>query len=212
METMGWRLTGKSPMFHHNGRLANPFDPFSVAIRAITSKPAKKKTEDDALVLYWLEWAGGLYPDKPLTPTSAEGAVVAPVIPEANLLSFLNDGARFNRKGADIYRGVTILGGNAKLLVPGWPERKTLRQVFDLGEFTDVRSVVLPSGGRTMRCRPIFREWSLEFSLAFDTEILSRGNLEAAAHRAASYNGLGDGKPLFGRCHAEEIAVEAVAA
>ena len=138
-----------SSLLMHNGRLANPFDPYSLAVKAITSKPAKKKTEDDAMMLYRLEWLGGLYLPRLVPPSEADAATDRPTIPEANILSFINDGARFSRKGQDVYRGVQVM--DAAFGAPDWPTAP-LGKIFDGGEFTDVRSVVMPSGGRTMRC------------------------------------------------------------
>lgn len=211
MGEVRFRCVGSAPLIQHNGRLSNPFDPFAVAIKEVTAK--KKKTEEDCLAIYWLEWCGSLYSEKMFKPSEAQETVVRPIIPESNLLSFINDGARHVKRGPDVWRGVQILSGNALILGTGWPEKKKLGDVYKLGDYCDIRSIVNPStGGRSMRSRPIFREWSIEFTAMFDDEILSRSDLISWVERAARYNGLCDGKPLFGRCKAEVIEDAKIAA
>lgn len=201
METIKFRCEGKEgvSLLMHNSRLANPFDPFAIASKAITSK--KKKTEEDAMMIYWLEWAGGLYVDAKINPEVAEKTVAHPVIPAQNILSFINDGARHVKKGQDVWRGVQIVEPSIPLLETGWP-KKPLGTIHTSGDYTDIRCVVNPStGARVMRCRPIFPKWALEFSLIFNPEILSRKEVIGFVERAGNINGLCDGKPLFGRCN-----------
>lgn len=193
MDKITFKVTGVTPLLMHNGRLANPFDQHAIAIKTITSK--RKKTEDDQLSLFWLEWQGGLYWDEE----------TGPYIPGANLESFLNDGARVHRRGQDILRGVIMLEDKAKLSC-NWPKKKELRAIFDSGEFNDVRGVVNPStSGRTMRCRPIFKEWSCEATFSFDPEVVSRDDMILFAGVAGKRAGLCDGKPKYGRCTVEPI-------
>ena len=200
MELMQVTCIGTSPLLMHNARLANPFDPFTIAVKEVTSK--RKKTEEDASVIYWNEWCGGLYTDKKFLPSEAEKVMVKPIIPAANILSFLNDGARHFKRGQDVWRGVTICNLHAPLDNTNWPEKKTLKQIYDSGTFSDIRSVVI-GAARTMRSRPIFENWSFTFDLQFDPELLNRSDLISFVDRACRYNGICDGKPLFGRCRAE---------
>ncbi len=53
------KLTGVRPMLQHNGRLANPLDPFTKAVAAISKK--RGKTEKDIADLAQIEARGGLY-------------------------------------------------------------------------------------------------------------------------------------------------------
>jgi hypothetical protein len=193
-------ITHHAPLMQHSGRLANPFDAFACEIKKLTSKPAKKKTESDGEMIAWWEWAGGLYTSAPITPDTAADAIVTPTIPDLNVLAGVQAGARFQRKGVDVMRGCAIIPGSVKLDVPGWPSRKTLRAIFDQDrQFVDYRSVVMPSGGRTMRCRPIFSAWSLAFAVAVDEEIIDVKSVSDAITRLASHIGLLEYRPLFGR-------------
>ena len=128
MDSVSFRLKGLSPMLHHSSRLANPFDPYAVAIKDVTSK--KKKTEEDAGVIYWLEWCGSLYVTQRPLPSEADDAVVgAPIVPEDNILSLVNDGARHQTRGQGVWRGITVVGGHSKILGSGWPERSAATSI-----------------------------------------------------------------------------------
>lgn len=195
-----FRIVGKTPLLMHNGRLANPFDEFAIAIKKITSK--RTKTEADQLDLFWLEWQGGMYFSGDL----------GPIIPAANLESCINDGARTLRRGQDTLRGVTVFedaqlesvtGSNGSTKYqPVWTKKQMadLRGIYDTNVFQDVRGIVNPStSGRSMRCRPIFKTWAAKFTAMFDPEILNRDDLIQFVTIAGNTRGICDGKPKYGR-------------
>ena len=49
-------ITGTAPMLMHNGRLANPLDPATQTLKALTSK--RKKTDDDLFDIRTLGFRG----------------------------------------------------------------------------------------------------------------------------------------------------------
>ncbi len=55
-------LIGISTLLMHNGRLANPTDKWTKALKEVTSK--KKKTEEDHLEIKKMEWRASLYMDE----------------------------------------------------------------------------------------------------------------------------------------------------
>jgi hypothetical protein len=52
-------LTGTHPMLMHNGRLANPIDPWTRQLKALTSK--RKKTDEDILQIAQVEARAGCW-------------------------------------------------------------------------------------------------------------------------------------------------------
>jgi hypothetical protein len=205
MEVVKIRLKGLAPLLMHSARLADPSDAFALAIKAITSK--RKKTESDAAEIHWLEWCGGLYLQDYLSgPSVAEKFVSVPIIPAANLIGFIQDGAKASRQGQDVLRGADVIE-NAALEKTGWPKNKTLRQIFDMRTYVDIRGIVNPStGGRTMRCRPIFKEWEASFAVMMDPATLNRKDIMNFATTGGAQKGICDYKPKFGRCEAEDAA------
>jgi hypothetical protein len=194
-QTIRFRLTGIAPLLMHNGRLANPFDPFAQKMKEITSK--RKKTEADQMALFRIEWEGGLY-------WSEE---TGPHIPGPNLESMVNDGARPTKQGQEVLRGSVVVEDKCPLLNTGWPKSKDLDAVYDMHKFVDIRNIVNPStNGRSMRCRPLFREWAVEFTLAFDPEVLNEKDCKMFVITAGKQKGLCDGKPRFGRFAAEVVS------
>ena len=59
-------ITGTAPLLMHNGRLANPLDPSTQALKSLTSK--RKKTDDDLFDIARAEFLGGLYIDPDVGP------------------------------------------------------------------------------------------------------------------------------------------------
>ncbi len=75
-EAIAVDLIGVGPMLMHCARLADPLDPLTKAIAAITSK--RMKTEADHARIAELEWQGGLWlhNDLPCLPAHCIKAVV----------------------------------------------------------------------------------------------------------------------------------------
>jgi len=50
-----------------------------------------------------------------------------------------------------------------------------------------------------LRCRPIFREWEIDFTVLFDERAIQREDLDMVVGDAGTMIGLGDYRPRFGR-------------
>jgi hypothetical protein len=99
MKTMTLKITGIRPLVLHNGLMADPTNPYTIAIKKITSKGSKKMTEHDHRERDKLEWEAGLY-------WSEEIGGIA--IPSDNLERCIQDGAKKNRLGKDFAAGVFV--------------------------------------------------------------------------------------------------------
>ena len=58
---------------------------------------------------------------------------------------------------------------------------------------------VRSTGGSIMRTRPIFPEWTLDFTLAYADDVISKDEVERALSDAGRLVGLCDWRPKFGR-------------
>jgi hypothetical protein len=179
-------LMGTADLLMHNERLANPFDPITKAIAAITAKK-KKQTEEDKLQVQRLEWEGGLYYD----PHSG------PFLPGANIKKCIQEAATAWRGGRDILRGITPLEAEIPLLYEG---PRDLEGLWNQKErFCDLRMVKV-NAGKVLRARPRFpKSWGLETSLLLNTAILDVEEFTQYLRHAGSITGLGDYRPTFGR-------------
>lgn len=192
MNSITFKLASEAPMMMHNQRLSNPLDPIVKEIGKITRK-GKKKTDDDYAAISWLEFQGGLYWRKE----------TGPYMPCENLHSFVNSGARAQKKGKDVNKALWVMG-DAKLIYAGPREPEAM---FKLKEkFVDTRTLKLPGQGRVLRTRPIFHEWSLEFTVSFRPDIMDAEDVIRFVSDASSLSGLGDSRPRYGICKSEVIS------
>lgn len=84
-------------------------------------------------------------------------------------------------------------------------EQLTAEQLWEQNErYADVRAVIV-NNSRVMRTRPIFHDWSIEFSADFDDEQINRDQLIKATEDAGRMVGLCDYRPKFGRFTVEVL-------
>lgn len=182
MDTVTVRVSGTAPLLMHNVRLANPLDEYVKAIKLITSKP--KKTDADYEELFKLEHAAGLYYSEK----------IGPYLPGRMIRAAMINGAKLLKLGTALERTLLVRETQAKLMYDGPRDRDKL---YISGHYTDIRSVSAQGtrgGGKTMRCRPIFEQWEIEFTLSVDPTIISLDNLRQCVDRAGAYHGFGDGR------------------
>lgn len=178
----GRSAAGGSPLVMHNERLADPLDEIVRAIAAISKK--RNKTEADHLEIARLEFEGGLY-------TNGNG----PCLPAWNILRCLQDGAKRHKRGLDVLRGVYPATEHADVAYEGPRETDAL---WKDGSFA-LRKTVGIQRARTMRTRPIFREWQCELPVEVDPVVWDLDTLANCWKDAGVYAGLGEMRPVYGR-------------
>lgn len=191
MEALTLRLSGIPgvALMTHNERLANPLDPITREMKAVSSK--RSKTDEDLAELARLEFEGGLY----LTEDGQAG------IPSWNIFRSIQDGGKVNRLGTAIARAVVMTSADIvpiKHSGPSSPEA-----MFAAGMY-DQRSVKVGQA-KVTRTRPIFRDWVVEASLLLDTEIVNLDDFLRAAENAGRMSGIGEYRPRFGRYEVESV-------
>lgn len=176
-------LTGTAPLLMHSSRLADPLNPATKALKRVTSK--RQKTDDDHEEIARLEHVGSLYLDPD----------IGPYVPGENIARALVDGAKLSRQGVKITRGVFISTDVNPLSYNGPRDAEGL---WANENFRHMASVKVGTA-RTMRCRPVFREWTTEAEGILDPNIIDLADLEGVAITAGQVVGLGDWRPRFGR-------------
>lgn len=183
MKSVTYQIRGTSPLLMHSERLANPFDDFTRAIKAVSGK--RKKTEDDLLEMARLEHHGGLYYDE------AAGIHV----PGWNIFATIVGGGKLHKLGTTIKRAVFVLEDKVPLIYDG---PKTPEALFKDKRFVDMRGVKVGTA-KIMRCRPIFKAWSATFTATYDENSIQRAELDRCVFDAGAMVGLGEYRPRFGR-------------
>lgn len=174
-------IKGVAPLMMHNGQLADPMNKYAIAIKKISSK--RNKTDEDYIEIAHLEFLGGMYYDK----------TIGVYIPVENIDAMVRDAAKLKKLGTSVQRGVQCDGFILPLEYVGPRDPEVM---WDTTEFRDVRGIKNgASGGRVMRCRPLFREWSLTFTLTYEKTQINEENLRQCVEDAGKYIGLGDYRP-----------------
>lgn len=185
MATVRVSLTGTQPLILHNGRLANPLDPHTREMKALTGK--RGKTDDDLALLMMVEAEGAAYE----TPEGYIG------LPDANIWRSLNEAAKAYKRGKDISRAVIYDPERiAPVAIEG--ELVPVKDFLQREGAIDYRPVGV-MGKKTMRARPIIHNWAVSCDFEVYTDILMVQDLEQMLDRAGRLEGVGDHRPQYGR-------------
>lgn len=176
MKTVRIVGTGSTPLIMHSDTLSDPLSAATKDFKKISGKRAK--TDDDHEALARMEYEAGLY-------LGADGRVV---IPLRNLTKCLIEGARVTKSGAKIERGVVGVGVETELIYSG---PRTPADLYKDGRFVSRMSVRVGTA-KTMRVRPIFREWGFVAEYAIDPAVIDDEHFLEIATTAGSLIGLGD--------------------
>jgi hypothetical protein len=188
-ERLKFRLTGIAPLIMHNGRMADPMDQYSRAIKEISSK--RKKVDADFEEMARLEWMGGLY--------LSNGA---PCIPDYVLEAALigrGGAARSQKMGKEAAAGMFVM----QSFPLEYEGPKDPAELWKIEEFRLARAVRVGQA-RVIRTRPIFREWASSVEIEFDLDFLNADHIRQWMEIAGSKVGLMDWRPKCGRFTVEE--------
>lgn len=177
-----FHVEGTAPLLMHNGQLANPLNPIVRELKTYTGR--RKKTDDDLVKIFELEFLGGLYLDD-------KGRVI---VPGESIEAMLWEAATKFRKGQQAKAGL-MSDGLWPLLYDGPKDAKGL---WANPAFRDVRSAIVDRK-RIQRCRPRFNKWSLKFAVQYLPELLDERDVREFVEIAGRQLGLCDYTPRFGR-------------
>lgn len=182
MKKINVKISGPC-LLMHNGRLANPLDPYTKALKQVTDK--KKKSDEDLYAIMKAEWNGGLYHEDE----------IGPYIPGEAIQQMLVAGARKSKQGKD-FVSVSVMEEEVPLEYEGPRDREGL---FNDSKFVDVRSVVVNGRSRVQRTRPKFFKWGLSFTIEIDDDAsVNISDVERALKFGSKVVGIGDYRPAKG--------------
>lgn len=186
-EELALRLVGTAPLLMHAARLADPLDPFAVALARLTGK--RKKTPTDHQRIAQVEWRGGLW--------LADGR---PCVPAEAIEAATVQAAKSRRAGSQVRAAVTVR--EPPLLDYGGPA--------DLDELYRDERFVFRTGVRvgtrtTIRTRARFDRWAVNVTFAFSPTLIGADDLRQFVELAGVYSGLGDWRPRFGSFRVESV-------
>lgn len=182
------RITGTRPLMMHNGRMANPIDPWTRKLKELTNK--RKKTDLDLADIARIEARGACW--------ETEDGLLG--IPAAAVWRTIFDAAKAYKRGEDIKRALSFEDVTRPVYIG---ERTVSCDEFtaDPGNI-DYRPVKL-MGRKTMRARPILRQWATVQELTLLTDVVDPRDLGPILERAGRLVGLGDWRPIYGTFTAE---------
>lgn len=180
-------LSGTAPLLQHNARLSDPLDPATKALKRASSK--RTKTDDDHALVAEAEFRGSLYIDPD----------IGPYIPGENIAAALFEGAKLNKLGVKVKRGMFIETDVNPLAYNG---PRTADGLWADMNFRHRASVKVGTA-RVIRTRPVFSGWTSSCDGVIDETQLDLDLLQQIASNAGAFIGLGDWRPRFGRFTAE---------
>ncbi|MBF0141204.1 MAG: hypothetical protein HQL74_13115 [Magnetococcales bacterium] len=132
-----------------------------------------------------------------------------PMIPAPNLFRAIIDGGRFFKAGK------SLITTQKSSLIPACIAIEEIELPLENNEpwTVDIRAVRIPStGGRILAYRPLFNDWSLQFTAAVDDNLIAERLFREIVDAAGSRIGLGDFRPSckgpFGKFVVTQWAVE----
>ena len=181
------KITGTRPLLMNSDIYTNPLDERTKRHQMLIHK--KKKTADDHEIIARSSWRGSMYFDDD----------IGPYLPGVNVESSLIAGAKLSRLGTQIKRSIEIIEDRCPLMYDG---PRTVESLWSK-KFYDARCVKVKMS-RVMRYRPLFMQWQIACTVAFDPESIDRQQVIKSFQDAGQYIGIGDYRPKFGRYTVEE--------
>jgi hypothetical protein len=188
------RLTGARPLLVHNGRLANPLDPYVRSMKEYTGK--RRKTDEDYRQMLYIEARGGVY--------EADENPDLLGMPDVNVWRSLFDAAKAFKRGMDIKRALICEMRTPPLLVDG-AEAKIEEFLAAGPEHIDYRPVRIGTS-KSMRARALIEHWSSTHEFILLTDVIDPRDMIPIVERAGRLVGLGDWRPMFGAFTAEILS------
>jgi hypothetical protein len=178
----------------HSSRLADPLDPASVEISALTRKRAKTEADHELIARH--EWYACLW-------LSGGNPCIPAEVVEATLVS-----AAKTQRSAPLARAGLICPCNSRLIHDGPID---LDDLWADPRFR-LRATVRVGSARTVRTRSIFPVWAAEITVHYLPSLLNAQTV-LGLWRVASFRcGFGDWRPRFGRFRVEDQAAMDAAA
>lgn len=175
IDEMKVEIMGLTPMILHNGRTANPLDPFSKKMKALTSK--RNKTEEDIEALLMVQWESSLYWNDD----------IGLYMPSENLYTAFYKGAKKFKLGSKC-SAITFPEPLGYPILTANHTNFTALKADPLNKF--IKTVVVQKS-KTISCRCILNTWSMKFSLEFETSVFDANEIKTILANMGQRIGIG---------------------
>lgn len=169
------KVKGITPMLIQNGRCANPLDPFTKKMKSLTSK--KNKTDDDLHLILETQWEASLYWNDE----------IGLYMPSENMYAAFYKGAKKHKLGNKC----------SGIIFPdpiGYPIITDFHSSFPEFKADKKNRFIKPvvvQRAKTISCRPIFHNWSINFDLEFEREVWDVNEIKTVLQTMSNRIGFG---------------------
>ena len=189
------KIKGEQPLIMHSGEAGlDTRSPANIAKAEITRKKGSNRTEADEARLRELDCQTSLWLDQDNKPT----------IPQDAIRRMIENAARKGKQGGDVREGLVVVAVKFD-----YDAKKLGKTVEELGRKAQFTVPVVVQRSRLLRTRARFDDWSAEFVLDTDDELVDRQKLELWLDIGGRRIGLGDWRPEksghFGRFTVESV-------
>lgn len=187
-------IRGIRPLLMHNGRLCDPMDPATKALKAASAR--RNKSDDDHGEVSRVEYIGSLYHDPK----------IGPYLPADVLQAVVERGAMKRKLGKIAKAHIDVLPPED---APGY--EVDYKGPRDVERLFATPAHVLRCGARVnkarvVRTRPRFPAgWRCTFRLEVLDGGMTKEQVKQAVEDAGLYEGVGDWRPRYGRFVVEKI-------
>jgi len=159
--------------------MSNPLNTYSKRVKEFTSK--RTKTEEDHENILNLQWESALYWSEEL----------GLYMPWENIYSCMLKAAKSHKMGQKM-GGISFDSPiGYKIITPNHNDLQKLRDDPD-NKFVRMVSI---QRSKTLSCRPIFREWKIEFSFNSDPTFITKNEVKTILQTMSERGGLGVWRP-----------------
>ncbi|MGM9733844.1 MAG: hypothetical protein ACI3YT_06965, partial [Prevotella sp.] len=154
MKTLKFKIVGTQPLMLNNNQTVNPFNEYAKKLKEFTSK--RKKTEEDMMALYGLQFESSLYlaSDKKTY-----------IIPADHFWKSVCTAAKEVKLGKKFEQSFQIFDD----CVLDFPEKSLSPvELYEEGSHVDIRVGTIMGKSKVPVCRAIFNDWQTEVTCHFD--------------------------------------------
>jgi hypothetical protein len=184
-----FQIKGIVPIILHNGRMANPLDPWSKKLKEISGK--RKKVDADYEQMAKIEWFASLYLDK------SDRIILPGMMLEASLVN----GAKKFKLGQQAKAGLFV-ESHAQLQFDG--QELTPEQLWERGDNT-LTVACKVAMAKIMRTRFIAHEWAADVAVTFDDSLFNPAQIAEIFEASGMQIGVGTWRPRHGRFFSEPL-------
>ena len=185
MKTLKFKIVGTQPLMLNNNQTVNPFNEYAKKLKEFTSK--RKKTEEDMMALYGLQFESSLYlaSDKKtyIIPADHFWKSVCTAAKEVKL------GKKFEQS-FQIFDDCTL----------DFPEKNlSPAELYEEGSHVDIRVGTIMGKSKVPVCRAIFNDWQTEVTCHFDESQIDEKDIVKMFEVAGLRYGVGTYRKRFGK-------------